>query len=77
MELQSEKKALVERLEQVNDISLIQAINHMLDFGLKHGEGCITIAQYNKELDEAEAEIESGAFISQEEMKRQLRPPNL
>jgi hypothetical protein len=73
MELQSEKKALVERLEQVNDISLIQVINHMLDFGLKQGEGRITIAQYNKELEEAEAEIESGAFISQKNLKNQMK----
>lgn len=73
MELKSEKKALMERLKQVDDLSLIRALNHMLDFGLQHSETHITLEQYNKELDEAEAEIERGEFISQEELKKQMK----
>jgi hypothetical protein len=72
MALHSEKKALLKRQEQVNDLSLIRAIKHMLDFGLKHTEDRISVEQYNKELEEAEAEIERGELISQEELKNQI-----
>ena len=32
-----------------------------------------TLEQYNKEINEAEQEFESGAFISQEEMLKQIK----
>lgn len=73
MELKSEKKELIKRLEQVNDLSLIQAIKHMLDFGLKHTGERVTIAQYNEELDRAEAEMEGGNFIGQDDLKEQMK----
>ncbi len=33
----------------------------------------ITIEQYNKELDEAEKQIESGSFITQEELEKEMK----
>ena len=32
--------------------------------------GCISIEQYNKEIDEALAEVEKGHFITQDEMEK-------
>lgn len=60
-------------MKQVNDLSLIRALNHMLDFGLQRSESHITLEKYNKELEEAEAEIDRGDFISQKELKKQMK----
>jgi len=39
MNLESEKKALIKQVEQVNDIKLLRAIKGMLDYGLNKEEG--------------------------------------
>lgn len=70
MDLQAGKTALIKRLEQINDLSLIQAIKHLVDYGLKEKEGRISIEQYNKELDEADAEIDRGEFYTQQEVEK-------
>ena len=44
----------------------------MFHYGLKN-EGHISVEQYNRELEEAETEIERGEFITQEELKKQMR----
>ena len=73
MDLQAEKTALIKRLEQINDVSLIEAIKHLVDFGLKHSESHIGVEQYNRELDEAEAEIDRGEYVSHEDLKNQMK----
>ena len=73
MDLQTEKTALIKRLEQINDISLIEAIKHLVDYGLRHSGDHISVEQYNRELDEAEAEIECGEYISHEDLKNQMK----
>ncbi|MBV6641753.1 MAG: hypothetical protein KI791_13605 [Cyclobacteriaceae bacterium] len=57
----------------INDQSLIQAIKHIVDFGLKGKDEHISIEQYNKEIDEAEAEMDRGEYISHEELKEQMK----
>ena len=66
MNLDTEKAALLHQLEQVDDLELIQAIKHMVAYGLKRDES-ISVEQYNRELEEAEAEIDRGEFYTQEE----------
>jgi len=73
MDIQSEKVALIDRLRQVNDISLIQAIKHMLDYGLSKSEERISIEQYNKEIEEAEAAIDRGEYYTQEEVEKMAK----
>ena len=73
MDLQTEKTALIKRLEQINDISLIEAIKHLVDYGLRHSGDHISVEQYNRELDEAEAEIEGGEYINHEDLKNQMK----
>ena len=72
MDIQAEKSALIKKMEQINDQSLIQALRHMVDFGLREKEGRISIEQYNRELDEAEAEMDRGESISHEDFKAQM-----
>jgi predicted transcriptional regulator len=63
---------LIKEIKQVEDISLLQAIKAVLHYGLKN-EGRISIEQYNRELEEAEAEIDRGEFITHEELKKQMK----
>lgn len=71
MDIKSEKALLIRELEQVEDISLLRAIKAILHYGLKN-EGKISIEQYNQELDQADAEIDRGEFISHEDFKKQV-----
>lgn len=73
MDIQAEKLALIKRLEQINDRSLIQALKHMVDFGLREQGERISVEQYNRELDEAEAEMDRGEYISHEDFKAQMK----
>ena len=73
MDLKAEKTALMKRLEQINDKSLIKAINHIIDFGLGKIEERISIEQYNHELDEADSAIDRGDFYTQEEVEKKAK----
>jgi predicted transcriptional regulator len=44
----------------------------MLHYSLKH-EGKVGLEQYNCELEEADAEIERGEFLSHEEALKEIR----
>lgn len=72
MDINSEKAVLIREIEQLQDISLVRVLKSMLHYGLKN-EGRISIEQYNKELDEADAEIEKGDFLSHEEAMKEIR----
>ena len=72
MDINSERSLLIKELQLVEDISLLKAIKAMLHYGLKN-EGRISIDQYNRELDEAEAEMDRGEFVTHDELKRQAK----
>ena len=61
---------LIEEIKQVKDISLLKALKYMLHYGLMN-EGRISVEQYNRELDEANARIEAGDYISQEDLEKE------
>ncbi len=71
MDIQVEKNMLMERLQKVNDLSLIQAIKHMVDYGLSDKEGRVSIEQYNKEIDQANARMDAGKHISHDDVKKE------
>jgi len=71
MDIQVEKDMLMKRLQKVNDLSLIQAIKHMVDYGLSGKEGRISIEQYNKEIDQANARMDAGKYISHDDVKKE------
>jgi hypothetical protein len=72
MDLQTERAALLNQLEQVDDLELIRAIKQMVTYGLNRDEH-ISIEAYNKELDEAEREIDRGDSYSQQEVERMAK----
>ena len=72
MDIDIERSLIIKELQQINDISLLKAIKHLVHYGLKN-DGHISIEQYNKEMEEAEAEIERGEFVSHEDLKKQMK----
>lgn len=70
MDIKRERTLLIKELEQVEDLSLLQAIKAVLHYGMKN-EGRISVEQYNQELDEANARIDSGKFITQEDLEKE------
>lgn len=72
MDINSERSLLINEIQKVDDLSLLQAIKAVLYYGLRN-EGRISIDQYNKELDEAEARIDSGVFFTQEEVEKMAK----
>lgn len=72
MNVDAERSMLIKEIEQVEDISLLQAIKAVLHYGLQ-SEGKISIEQYNRELDEAEARIDRGDFVTHEEAVNRIR----
>jgi hypothetical protein len=71
MDINIERSLLIKELQQVEDLSLLQAIKAVLHYGLKN-KGHISIEQYNRELEEAEAEIDKGEFITHDDFKKQM-----
>ncbi len=57
----------IQQLNSAQKKSVLGYIKSLLPY--KADEGRITIEQYNKELEEAEAEIERGEFYTHEEAK--------
>jgi len=72
MDINSEKAVLIKEIQQLEDISLVRVLKSMLHYGMKN-DGRISIEQYNKELEEADAEIEKGEFLTHEETLKEVR----
>ena len=72
MDINAERSLLIKELQQVEDISLLKTLKAVLHYGLKN-EGRISVEQYNQELEEAEAEIDRGEFVTHEELKKQMK----
>jgi hypothetical protein len=72
MNIETERETLIKELRQVEDIALLRAIKAILHYGLMN-EGRISIDQYNRELDEAEAEIGRGEFTTHDDLKSQMK----
>jgi hypothetical protein len=72
MDINAERALLIKELQQVEDMSLLRAIKAVLHYGLQN-EGRISIEQYNRELDEAEARVKQGEFYTQDEVERMAK----
>lgn len=70
MEIETEKAALIERLRQINDISLLKAISHLVDYGMGTNDD---ISEYNRELEQADREITKGDFLNHDEAIADIR----
>ena len=55
MDIQLEKATLIQRIQKINDSSLIQAFNHLLDYAIKKEENDELLeASINKALEQSE-----------------------
>ncbi|WP_339905355.1 hypothetical protein [uncultured Cyclobacterium sp.] len=63
------KYAIIEKVMHLNE----EELNELETSLIKFTEGPISVEQYNRELDEAEAEIDRGAFYSQEEVEKMAK----
>ncbi len=68
LDIQAEKYSVIEALTKVNDINLIQKVKDILK-----QENRISIEQYNKELDEADARIDAGDYYTQQEVEKMAK----
>jgi hypothetical protein len=73
MDIQTQKSLLIKRLEEIEDINLLKAIDAILDYAASDKEGRASIEQYNRELEAANARIESGELLSNEEVEKESR----
>ncbi len=71
MSIKSEKEFIKKEIEKIEDASLLKLLRYLILFGNKN-EGRISLEQYNKELEAAEAEIEKGEFVTNDELKMQM-----
>ena len=72
MDINRERALLIKELEQVEDMSLLQAIRAVLHYGLLNS-GTISVGQYNREIEDAEARIARGEFVVHEDAINQIK----
>jgi hypothetical protein len=72
MDINLEKALLIREIEKLEDASLLRVLKSMLHYGLTK-EGRISIEQYNLELEEADAEIDSGNYLTHEDATKEIR----
>ncbi len=69
MDLQTRKYEFIQKLFNVNEV-LFEQLESVLKKGTKESLERISLEQYNKELDEAEAGIEAGNHYTIEEARK-------
>ena len=70
LSLDKEIKKYLPQLDAEEKQSILSVIKSFLKLKESPGSGRLTIEQYNKELDEAEARIDAGEFYTQEEAEK-------
>lgn len=68
MDLQARKYAFIRELFKVEKPGVMDKLEQILK--KEQAVECDTIEQYNKDIDEAIAEIERGEFYTQEEVRK-------
>jgi uncharacterized protein YqeY len=69
MDMQAEIKWIQAELNKVTDPTLIEVFSRLLKNRKKSIDSALET--YNRELDEANARIDSGKFITQEDLERE------
>ena len=71
MDIKADIKWIQNELNKVEDETLLNAIKNILKYRVKKTQSeRISIEQYNKELDEAEADIEAGNYYTTDEARK-------
>ena len=71
MNLEARKYQFIQKLSDVNE-ALFEQLENLLKKGTENTNR-ISIEQYNKELDEANARIDNGEFYTQEEVEKMAK----
>lgn len=73
MDIVSEKSFLIKKLEQTSDEVLLKAIHELIEQSQRGDEDYLSesIEDYNRELEEAKARVESGKFITHEDLEKE------
>lgn len=71
MDLQTRKYEFIQKLFNVNEV-LLEQLENVLKKGTKDPER-ISLEQYNKEIDEAIAQIEKGEFYTHQEVGEHIK----
>lgn len=67
--LAARKYAIIEKVMRLSEEELTELEASLIKFT----EGPVSIEQYNRELEQAEAEIDQGDFYSQEEVEKMAK----
>ena len=70
MDLRADIKWITKEIESIDDPTFLEAIKNMLKYRNKVNTGRISIEQYNKEIEEAEKDIEQGNFYTTDEARK-------
>jgi len=73
MDIQAELKWIHRELDNVKDPTLIEVFKNILKYRKKVSSERISIEQYNKEIDESIAQIESGKTYTHQEMGERIK----
>ncbi len=72
MNIAAEKKAIIKRVDEVHDISLIKAIKNLLDFGLSN-QISNTDAALEKAIEEGIRQADNGEVRPHKEVWAEIR----
>jgi hypothetical protein len=76
MELSAKKLELMQKLLSVSNASLLSRISDLIDkeniVGYSASGEALTLEDYNKRLEVAEKQLESGDYLTQEELEKKL-----
>tara|TARA_Y100001972_G_scaffold123992_1_gene172186 strand:- start:873 stop:1103 length:231 start_codon:yes stop_codon:yes gene_type:complete len=74
MDLQTKKLHIIESILSIGNEKVIEKLEAVLKKEQqKEDNKRVSIEQYNRELDEADAEIDKGEFYTQEEVEKMSR----
>ncbi|UII26479.1 hypothetical protein LVD15_24810 [Fulvivirga maritima] len=73
MDIQTKKIQFIQKFLALNNEAVIDKLETLLKKEtLKESDQQASIEQYNREIDEAEDEMDRGEFISREDFKKQM-----
>lgn len=72
MDIEKERESLIKEIQQIDNVFLLRAIKTLLHRAGQEGER-ITVEQYNLEIDESEARIARGEYITHEDAIKLIR----
>ncbi len=70
MDMQADLKWIHQELDNVKDPAILEAIKNMLKYREKNSSKRVSLNEYNREIEDAEKDIENGNFYTQEQVEK-------